>query len=107
MSNEVKVPIQLSITPEQINQMIAQAVLDSKLGEEIKRVVKQKCEQLHSYQFTNLIEKVVEDEMKRMVQQVVMTHHSDQIRELIKTKITEKVTDEFVDKIWKSVESRW
>lgn len=105
----IPLPVNLTLSGDDINKMIAQAVLESRLGEVVRKAVDDKLAEIDGrkgYGGNNVVAQVVEAELRRYVVQVITTHHGDQLREYIKGAISEKVTQDFIDRLWEKVDGR-
>ena len=93
--------LNVNIDPEQINKMVADAILQSAIGTQVKKIVDEHVAKL-SNGYNNPIEGVVRDEINRIVRNVLLTDHNDTLRLKVAEAVTAKMTDEFVSKIVES-----
>jgi hypothetical protein len=92
------IPIKVDVTPEQLNAMIADAVLNSKLGEAIKEAVKREADRISDYSWKNrIIDNAIDNEIKRCVARVVESQCAAQIQILICERLTPQRLSEMVD----------
>ena len=109
MSDEMKieVPVNVGITAEQVNQALAKAVLESAIGRELKKIVDAKAEEFRRGSWNNPLENAVDEEMKRLVMQVMAQEFGPHIKQRLKELLTEKITDDFVSKLWEKALERY
>ena len=90
--------LNININPEQINKMVAEAVLNSAIGDQVKVQVQKNIDELGK-SYNNPIDAVIKKHVNDLILKCLMKEHS----ELLKTKIHEavsgKITDEFVNKV--------
>jgi len=95
--------LNINIDPEQINKMVAEAVLNSAIGEQVKTQVQKNVDELGK-SYNNPIDGVIKKHVNDLILQCLMKEHS----ELLKTKVHEavsgKITDEFISKV---MEAGW
>lgn len=90
--------IELNISPEDVNRLVAEAVLKSTIGKAIEDQVAKAVVSLTT-SWNNPIEKVVRDEITRIAANVVMTEHADTIKAAVKEKVAEKLSDDLIGKL--------
>lgn len=96
--------MEVNITPEQINQYFANAVLNSALGAHIKEVIEKKLKDLS---WRNLIEGVVEQEIRDATQRFITTEYAEILHNAVKEKVTADFTIALVDKVLDGVLKRY
>ncbi len=90
--------LNVNIDPEQINKLVADAVLQSAIGVQVKRIVDEAVKNL-SRSYDNPIEAVVKEEIRRLVTQTLMNDHATDLKAKVVAAVSEKLTSEFVVKI--------
>lgn len=80
----------VSLTPEQINQFLSQAIMESTIGEAVRTIIQDHVKKLSS-PYDNPIQKAVEIEIKRYIWLVLRDHYGALIQETIKAAITEQI----------------
>lgn len=94
-----RMELQLNISPEQINEMVSQAILDSAIGEQVRKAVEDKVKDL-SRAYDNPIHKIVEKEIGREVERLVREEFGAQVKAAVKEKVTEQFTSDLMTKMW-------
>lgn len=97
--------IEVNVSPEQINKAVADAIIESAIGKELDRVIKQEVEKL-GRSYNNPIEIAVQREIQNKVVDVVRENYSDFIKAKVTEAVTEKFTEDLFLKLWNSFESR-
>jgi uncharacterized protein YajQ (UPF0234 family) len=103
--------LKVNLDAATVNQYVAQAVLDSAIGDQINQVLQEKISNIgKSWNPDNPLRKVIEAEISNQIQKLIREReYADLIRETIKKQITEelisKITtaafEAFLDKIGK------
>ncbi len=104
MSDNVKVPVEISLGGMDVNALISKAILESKIGDEIRRVI---GERLTDWNLRRVIESAVDaclsDAVKSLLSQNGM---HDKFAAAVKEKITDESVRELVNKMWDRLSSR-
>lgn len=90
--------IQVGINPEQVNQLVANAILKSAIGEQVEKIVNEHVAKLSS-SWNNPIENVVAAEVQRIVVRVLEANHGETLRVKIAEAVAAKLTNDLVGKI--------
>ena len=90
--------LNVNIDPEQINKLVAEAVLNSAIGEQVKVQVQKTVDNL-SRSYDNPIEGVIKNHIAELVRTVLVAEHSAALRAKIKASLESKITDEFTEKV--------
>lgn len=98
--------INVSIDPEQVNKAVAEAIIQSTIGEELERIISREVEKL-SRSYNNPIEGVVQRQVELAITTTIHDNYAVKIRELVAEKVTEKFTDDLFEKLWRSFEGRY
>lgn len=88
----------MQLTPEQINEFIANAVLESQLGEAVKASVARVMDDMRR-SFSNPFDEVIKRHVAKVVEELVSTQYRTVLEEGIKTRLAEAMTDEVFEKI--------
>jgi hypothetical protein len=90
--------LNINIDPEQINKMVAEAVLNSAIGEQVKAQVQKNVDELgKSYQ--NPIDAVIKKHVNNLILECLMSEHADLLKSKVHEAISGKITDEFVNRV--------
>ncbi len=98
--------IKVDISPEAINKAVADAIINSAIGEELDRVIKDQVSKL-GRSYDNPIEAVVKNEIGDCIREVVRTQFIEQIRAMVAEKVTEKFTSAMFEKMWEAFVGRY
>lgn len=90
--------MEINITPEQINEMIREAVMNSSIGAVIKDQVKSAVDGLSSH-YNNPIEEAAKKEILHIIVEIM---RSPEMHEKIKSLVINSMTDEFISQITNS-----
>jgi len=90
--------LNINIDPEQINKMVAEAVLNSAIGEQVKKQVQKNVDELgKSYQ--NPIDAVIKKHVNDLILKCLISEHADLLKSKIHESVSGKMTDEFINKV--------
>jgi hypothetical protein len=102
------VPFSIDIDGEKVNKMVADAILTSVIGEELKKAITEavsKTLKPDSWGRGPLVD-VVNAHIRREIEALVQAEFSGPIREMVKKAITDQMTEELITKmvlsLWKS-----
>lgn len=97
--------LQVQIKPEDIEQAIVQAVLDTSLGKTIKEIAQKEIDDFgKSYmQRDGAIARAVKQEINQMVINTIRDEYSDLIKGIIKEKISTQVVEKFIGDAWEKL----
>lgn len=99
---EKQAPAGLAIDPDAINQYVAQQILESGIGEAVRKVTDAEIAKL-SRSYDNPWEPVIRNEILKIVTQIVLNEYQDTLRERVKASLTQDAVDEIIDdliKVW-------
>lgn len=88
----------LDITPEAVNQFVANAILKSALGDAVKKSVDEAVAKL-GRSWDNPIDTVVKGEISRLVTEVIRETYAESLKAQVTEKLAGKITDEVVGNI--------
>ena len=90
--------LNVNIDPDQINKMVADAVLESALGDAVKNVIDEQVKKLSS-SYNNPLDSVVQRHIADMVRATLTAEYTDELRERVHKAVADKMTDDFVSKV--------
>lgn len=88
----------MQLTPEQINEFMAKAVLDSQLGDAVKAAASRVMKDL-SATYNNPFDEVIKRHVVQMIDAEVVTTYKPLLEAGIKDAMARHMTDEVVEKI--------
>lgn len=94
--------VKLDITPEQLSQQISEAVLKSTIGQNILRVVQEKCKDLDTWTLEKEIKVVIEREVSGIVLDEIFKR-KERLRSLVEAKLTDELLAQLAEKLRISV----
>lgn len=98
--------INVNLDPEQINKVVAEAILQSAIGEQLEKVIDREVQKL-SRSYDNPIEGVVRQEIQAAVTNIVHERYAEKIKAMVAQKVTEQFTEELFDKLWSAFTDRY
>lgn len=98
--------IKLDIDPEDINKHVVQAIVDSSIGVQIKRVIEDKIKELDS-SWNNPIKLVVEQQIREIAYDVLIKDYREVMEDMIRKQITDEVVSNLMTKAWESLKSNY
>lgn len=90
--------LNINIDPEQINKMVAEAVLDSAIGEQVRAQVKKSVAGLGAG-YNNPIEGVINQHIRSLINQVLVDDYADDLKTKVHEAVSGKITDEFISEV--------
>lgn len=90
--------LKIDINPEQINKLVAEAVLNSAIGEQVKTQVQKNVDEL-GRSYSNPIDGVIKRHINDLILQCLMNEHSELLKAKVHEALSGKITDEFVNKV--------
>lgn len=88
----------MQLTPEQVNDFIAKAVLESQIGEVVQKAVKRSIEDL-SKSYNNPFDEVIKRHVSAIIDKEVMATYRPVLEAGIKEAMKNHMTDEVVERI--------
>lgn len=88
--------VKLDLKPEQINQFIADKILESVIGTNIKKEVEKKISELDEGIYETPLKNMVHGEVNNVVRELITTHFKDEIVEIMKKRFLNDL-DKFVE----------
>ncbi len=98
--------VKVDLSPEQINQTIAEAIAKSAIGKELERIITEKVKEL-STSFRNPLEPVISRHIEEIVRTTVQEKFGEQIKAWVSAKVTEQFTEELFNKLWEAFIRRY
>ncbi len=90
--------MELKIDPEAVNKLVADAVLNSAIGEAVKKAIEKELANL-SRSWENPLEIVVRHHVADIARKVLIEEHGQAIREKIAAALAEKLSNDFIDRV--------
>jgi len=97
--------IEFKMTPEHIDQLLVDAVLQSNAGDAIRKAAKKAIDDVIGTEWSRTsvvqeaVTKIIRDEATRIV--------NDELNDSIRQKVRETLTDEAIDKLVMALTSAW
>ena len=91
--------IEVNIAAEDINKLVAQAVLESAIGVQVREVIE---EALRTYDFRQSVGRVVRSEVSKLIRQLLTTEYAERITEGVRTQISVEVAQDLAGKALQS-----
>ncbi len=98
--------INVNIDPEQVNKAVAEAIIQSIIGEQPERVIKEQVQRV-SRSYDNPIEGVVKAEIRDAITNIVQRDYSEQIRAMVAEKMAGQFTEDLFRRMWDSFVNRY
>lgn len=98
--------MELKLDPNDVNKLVAEAVLNSAIGEAVKKAVEKEIAKL-SGSWDNPLESVVRNHVCDITRDVLNKEHGDAIRERVKAALTSKLSQEFIDRVCEAAASKY
>jgi hypothetical protein len=93
------VQLNLNIDPEEINRYVTQQVLDSAIGESVRKAIEKSLEPL-SRTYDNPLEPVIRDQVFKVVRELVDKEYKTQIEEYVRQRITPEFVGKMSERLW-------
>jgi uncharacterized membrane-anchored protein YjiN (DUF445 family) len=88
----------MQLTPEQINEFVAKAVLESQIGNAVKDSVARVMKDLQTA-YNNPFDQVIKQHVSAIIETQLRETYKEQIQAQIKDALAKAVTDDFVQKL--------
>ena len=98
--------IKVDISLEAINKAVSDAIINSAIGKELDRIIKDQVSKL-TRSYDNPIEAVVKSEIHKCISDVVRTQFGEQIQAMVAEKVTEQFTSDLFNRMWDAFVSRY
>lgn len=96
------VELNVQLDPEQINAMVSQAILQSAIGEEIRKAVEGHIRRLTTG-YDSAIGKIVEKIVNEEVRNVVGLQFTPLVKEKVQESLTEELVGKLINKAWETL----
>lgn len=90
--------ITVNITPEQIEQYIAQSVMDSSIGKRVKEIVESQIKGM-GRSWDNALTKAINEEIIKVVRRMIIEEYEPQIQEAARELLAQKVRGDFISNL--------
>lgn len=94
----------MQLTPEQVNQFLAEAIIKSKIGDAVEACVAKVVKDLQS-SYNNPFETAIKAEVSNIIVTVLREKYHDEIKTRVTAALAVKLTDdaigELIDAAWK------
>jgi len=97
--------IEVNVTPEQINEAVAGAIIKSSIGKALAEVIDAQVKKL-SQSYDNPIAPVVQDEIGKAIRVLIADNFLPQIKAKIAEKLTDEVIADMFEKMWRAFMGR-
>jgi hypothetical protein len=95
----------MQLTPEQVNEFVANAILKSTIGEQVQKAVDTVIKEL-SKSYQNPYEAVIKQHINRAIEECVLTNYkdtiADEVKKVLEIKLQRDVIKSIVHKIFDS-----
>lgn len=98
--------MELKIDPGAVNKLVADAVLNSAIGEAVKRAIEKEIANL-SRGYDNPLESVVRNHVAEIARSVLLEEHGEAIRAKLSVALAAKLSDEFIDRVCEKAAERY
>jgi uncharacterized membrane-anchored protein YjiN (DUF445 family) len=98
--------IKVDLTPEQINNQIAEAIAKSAIGENLKKTIEAEVQKI-SNNYNNPLAPIIQRFMSEEIQRVVREEYAETLKEFVKEQVTEKFTNDLLKSMWEKWETRY
>lgn len=102
--------LEIKVDPKQINEYVAQQIIESALGERLHETVKEALKQLGSYG-NDPLKSAVQDEVNKQIRELVRTEFAETIAAAVREKLTDEfisnLVQNFVEKLIAQVDKRY
>jgi uncharacterized membrane-anchored protein YjiN (DUF445 family) len=88
----------MQLTPEQINEFIAKAVLESQIGNAVKESVARVMSQLQS-SYNNPFDQVIKHHVSAIIETQLRETYKEQIQAKVQEGLAKAMTEEFVQRL--------
>jgi hypothetical protein len=91
--------ILINVDPKQINKFVAEAILESCLGEEVRKAIEKVVGQISQvdYRGHGVISDIVKAKVQETICELLNTEYREQIKTLVSEAMTEKAIKELTD----------
>lgn len=98
--------LNVDISPEQINQAVADAIIKSAIGDQLQKVIEEEVKKL-AQNYNNPIGIVVNRYVHEAIEGIIREKYADRIKELVAEQVTKEFTEDLFSKMWNSFKNRY
>lgn len=98
--------MELKIDPEAVNKLVADAVLNSAIGEAVKKAVEKEIVNL-TRSYDNPIEAVVRAHVGEIARAVLREEHGEAIKARLSAALAAKLSDDFIGRVCEKAAERY
>lgn len=98
--------MELKIEPEAVNKLVADAVLNSAIGEAVKKAVEKEIANL-SQSYNNPLESVIRNHVAEIARTVLREEHGEAIKARLSAALAQRLSDDFIDRVCESAAQRY
>lgn len=98
--------MELNVDPNDVNKLVADAVLKSAIGEAVKKAVEKEIINLN-LSWDNPLEEVVRRHVSEIVWDVLQKEHAPAIRERITQVLAAKLSQQFIERVCEAAASKY
>lgn len=98
--------MELKIEPEAVNKLVADAVLNSAIGEAVKKAVEKEIANL-SRGYDNPLENVIRNHVAEIARTVLHEEHGEAIKARLSAALAQRLSDDFIDRVCESAAQRY
>lgn len=98
--------MEIHIDPRAVNQLVADAVLKSALGEAVKKAVEKEVANL-TRGWDNPLESVIRNHLAQMARDVLVAEHQETLRAKLTEALSAKLSAEFIDRVCEAAASKY
>ena len=98
--------VAVEVDDKAVNKMVADAILNSALGERLREIVKEQLDTLRN-SYNNPIKAAVERQINLVVTSIVENEFRGNIEQVVREQLTPEITAEVARKAWASLINRF
>lgn len=97
--------MEVNLDAKDVNEYIAQAVLDSTLGKQIKKEIEEALKGAYSYDAP--VKRVVQSEMNTLIHTMITEEYAPIIRKKVQRYVTDEILNDLTKKAWEAFMKRY
>lgn len=98
--------MELKIDAQAINDMVADAILKSAIGDAVKKAIEKELVNLNK-SYDNPLEAVIRNHVAGIVRDVLVKEHGEMIRQKISAALASKLSADFIDRVCEKATDRY
>ena len=91
--------MEINLEPEQINKIISELILKSKIGEEIQKSVDRVLKNLQTT-YQNPFDAVITNAIGAQISLLIKDQYSEQIKQVLEKLLKDKLTPEYISEVF-------